>query len=912
MEVISDDAAKSTTPATLTKAQKKKNRKMAKKKADGHVVSTAVSLSSGAQTVALPTYPIVRLDHHADHIPRTEPVVPSPDAQRHIVRRLLEQYKEHGMTVGDRYFVVSFKWWESWCNYVRFYDVGGANGSPSRSGGFKPPSIDNHHLLDASTSELLDGTVGSVLCRELVEHVHFILQPQEVWDAFVAWYGGGPPICRFVVQVGDPSKSTLKRVELYPNDPAGSDSDVDMGAEAEVEGGGCTEPAQDAAAGHSGHTPQRYARPERCMVCHRPSTNRCGHCKHCMYCSKACQLAHWKYHKPHCARIKGTVAVSAVDIHGRQGQAGLRNLGNTCFMNAALQCLSHTTALTFHFLTNSYQTDLNTDNVLGTGGKLATQYALLLKELWLGTASSVSPGPLKRAIGTFAPQFSGYQQHDAQELLAYLLDGLHEDVNRITKKPYVQVQDSNGTEPDAVVAATAWRHHKLRNESIVVDTLHGQFKSTVVCPHCDKVSITFDPFNCVQLELPHAVTRSIEVIVMPKLTRESVESANDAAALRPLKYGVHVHKRGNVKAIKMAVVEAGCPYTSLVMCDVFQHLVYRILPDDERMARIRPDDRLVVYPQPPKTAQCVLFCYHRGYKRGGAGLEPTLVGDPLMLSLNRQTTFEAFLEQVLVELVPLFGWTPAQAKQRLDDPTLQLCLASHMFVTNQDGVKAAAAFMADADGFGKHALVMSTLQLSDAGYVGIDWDGDMRLLYQATEPFILPHRSLDTIQARATHGLTLADCFQKFTSAEQLDEDNLWYCSNCKQHRQATKTMQLYALPDILILSLKRFEYRNDVVRDKLDVLVDFPVEGLDMAPYCLSAAPDHASSLIYDLYATTNHFGSMGFGHYTAFAKDHATNLWYNFDDSAVTSVSAASVVSNAAYILFYKRRAPSPTPRL
>ncbi|RLO13021.1 hypothetical protein DYB28_005375, partial [Aphanomyces astaci] len=223
-------------------------------------------------------------------------------------------------------------------------------------------------------------------------------------------------------------------------------------------------------------------------------------------------------------------------------------------------------------------------------------------ELWLGTASSVSPGPLKRAIGTFAPQFSGYQQHDAQELLAFLLDGLHEDVNRITNKPYVEAVDSNGTEPDAAVAATAWQNHLLRNASVFVDTLHGQFKSTVVCPHCAKVSITFDPFNCVQLELPHAITRPLEVIVLPQLTRAAVLAASDVSVLQPQTYGVHV-----------ALVEAGCPYTKIVICDVFHHLVYRILPDDDRTARIRPDDRVVAYPQPPPGATCVLFCYHRVY-----------------------------------------------------------------------------------------------------------------------------------------------------------------------------------------------------------------------------------------------------------------------------------------------------------
>lgn len=53
-------------------------------------------------------------------------------------------------------------------------------------------------------------------------------------------------------------------------------------------------------------------------------------------------------------------------------------------------------------------------------------------------------------VGRFAPQFSGYQQHDSQELLTFLLDGLHEDLNRIKQKPYIELQDASGR-PDKVL-----------------------------------------------------------------------------------------------------------------------------------------------------------------------------------------------------------------------------------------------------------------------------------------------------------------------------------------------------------------------------------------------------------------------------------------------------------------------------
>lgn len=55
-----------------------------------------------------------------------------------------------------------------------------------------------------------------------------------------------------------------------------------------------------------------------------------------------------------------------------------------------------------------------------------------------------------------------------QELLAFLLDGLHEDLNRVKKKPYIEAKDSDGR-PDEEVADEAWEMHKARNDSIIVD-----------------------------------------------------------------------------------------------------------------------------------------------------------------------------------------------------------------------------------------------------------------------------------------------------------------------------------------------------------------------------------------------------------------------------------------------------------
>ena len=118
-------------------------------------------------------------------------------------------------------------------------------------------------------------------------------------------------------------------------------------------------------------------------------------------------------------------------------------------MNSALQCLSNCVPLTEYFLAGNYKEELNRDNPLGMRGEIANAYAGLLHQMWKEQYSSVAPRQFKMQVGRFAPQFSGYQQQDSQELLAFLLDGLHEDLNRVKKKPYVELKDADGR-PDGV------------------------------------------------------------------------------------------------------------------------------------------------------------------------------------------------------------------------------------------------------------------------------------------------------------------------------------------------------------------------------------------------------------------------------------------------------------------------------
>lgn len=182
------------------------------------------------------------------------------------------------------------------------------------------------------------------------------------------------------------------------------------------------------------------------------------------------------------------------------GTVGLQNLGNTCFLNSSLQCLSNTIPLTDYFLGYDYRKEINKANFLGTGGKLATAYAELMKEMWLGRDKVLKPNKFKHQLSTFAPQFSGAHQHDAQELLAFLLDGIHEDLNRVRKKPYIEDKDCDGTN-DGKDAVEAWKNYLRRNKSLVVDIFQGQFRNTCTCRQCGHRNIRFEPFMYLSLPI---------------------------------------------------------------------------------------------------------------------------------------------------------------------------------------------------------------------------------------------------------------------------------------------------------------------------------------------------------------------------------------------------------------------------
>ncbi|MES1905452.1 MAG: Ubiquitin carboxyl-terminal hydrolase 15, partial [Paramarteilia canceri] len=539
---------------------------------------------------------------------------------------------------------------------------------------------------------------------------------------------------------------------------------------------------------------------------------------------------------------------------------GLFNLGNTCFMNSGLQALFCIKSLDSFFSSQEYKNDINCTNPLGTRGLIAEAFYDLIKQILQKNSytSSVSPKILKNALSINAPQFGDYEQQDAQELMTYLIEGLHEDLNRVIEKPYFDsapAYEKNGhLVPDEELALESWNRHISRNNSVIVDHFHGMLKSTVICPkrNCNNLSITFDPFVFLSLPVP-SFRKNFDCSVF----YIDIERKFDSN-LSP------IFRKFNIPINQTNIRQKICCSLNL---DIKEIMIYVSSMNHCKLTSLLPDSRNFI-----KNSSIVIFKRPTNANRQ-VPLVIEVCQDSVSVSKftfvgffsSNTIMYDDFLEQI-VEYKKIFH------PSIIDYSNDELKSFLNPYENCQQAVD-------------ESLLVMSNTKNGQ----NIDKKDDKLFNFNSNED------------------VTLFDCLNMYLSEEQLEHENSWYCNRCKNHVNAYKQLQLWKMPKVLLVHFNRFRY-NFFSRNKITTPINFPATNLDLGSYVMQSSNSNSSPLVYDLMAVVNHSGSLSCGHYTATIYNEDYRSWFDCNDSTVTKLGSNGYDNrfdkSLAYILVYKKR--------
>ena len=647
-----------------------------------------------------------------------------------------------------------------------------------------------------------------------------------------------------------------------------------------------------------------------------------------------------------------------------KGRTGLVNIGNTCFMNSALQCLSNCYELTKYFLLNFYENDINQENRLGTGGQVVTIYRKLLDDLWLGDDDYINPNYFKRIFAHFVHKFSGYAQQDSNEFLIYLLDKIHEDLNTITVKPYIEMEGKKPEQTDEEVSKIWWEKHLKRENSIIVDLFHGQFKSTISCNICHEVCVSFDSYMFISLPIPSG-KYEIEVkyfgynindfLVMKIPITENTTVLNIIDIMKNRINIININKNKNIKnnppkrkkrnknknkIIKKLYEQINLSKDKIEMVLLTnKKKIYKVFTNNDYIfPYLLQGYELVAYEKDTSNQnnENIYFYLSQYYYSYIFSLfyYPRIYFFDYPFAINFDKTQKIFniyknIKEFLKELLPNNNPNNPNKKDEIlnidfnfnkinkdNEKSCGFTLYLNTFIPNTNSSLCSYIFS-----FGNsinHPLLekySSTENYSnikrqlnlDELHLRLTLDVDILFnLDKARLPKLKNYLYNKKLSLNVGKDINLYDCLNLFNSEEILDGDNEWYCNKCKKHVDAVKKMDVYKSPYYLIFQLKRFKQDNEGTSifnifnsSKNTTFIDFPVTNLDLSNYILS---ENNQGGIYDLIGVINHYGGESFGHYTAYCLNG--KKWMEYNDEYVAEIKKGNIITNAAYVLFYRRR--------
>ncbi|XP_034063613.1 ubiquitin carboxyl-terminal hydrolase 33 isoform X1 [Gymnodraco acuticeps] len=535
-----------------------------------------------------------------------------------------------------------------------------------------------------------------------------------------------------------------------------------------------------------------------------------------------------------------------------RGLTGLKNIGNTCYMNAALQALSNCPPLTQFFL--------ECGGMVKTDKKpaLSKSYQKLVSDLWhKNRPSYVVPTNLFQGIKAVNPMFRGYSQQDSQEFLRCLMDQLHEELKETQHEPYDQ---SNGVTVDECPEGD--NHSQSDND----------FQSCESCGSSDRADnevqggkVMMEDTNEAEMLIPEQEEIQAnrewqkEKNMINDLYRSGVNGVLGGST------GVDMDKDVDTTTENTPIISSqGAIKVQSRMSDSF--------PDIQMSNNTRPQSPVPMEghipkmsSSPPKAAS------------GWPSINPShkkAVTTFCPPKSKRQKKYRSVISDV-------FDGTIVSSVQCLTCDRVSVTLENFQDISLPIPGKEDLAKL--------HSATHQTA-LVKAGSCG-----------EAYAPQGWVSFVMEYIKSWFWGPVvTLQDCLAAFFARDELKGDNMYSCEKCKKLRNGVKFCKMQSLPEILCVHLKRFRHEL-MFSTKISTHVSFPLEGLDLQPFLAKDSP--AQTTNYDLLSVICHHGTASSGHYIAYCRNDVNNLWYEFDDQSVTEVSESCVQNAEAYVLFYKK---------
>ena len=652
------------------------------------------------------------------------------------------------------------------------------------------------------------------------------------------------------------------------------------------------------------------------------------------------------------------------------GLCGSHNLGNTCFMNSSIACLSNCTELTYYFLSGEYKKDINRENKLGMGGALAESWADLLHDYWVGSQHVGNPSDLKRTFGNKIKRFSGYNQQDSNEFIDLFLENLNEDLNSVTKREYIELKSKGENESDKECAKRYWDNYLKRNNSIITDLFCGQIKSTLTCPKCGFINIGFDPFNTLNLNIPESSHRKyqnssdyidmIEIFYVPRYnlrtpirikTFDVPKKAYFKDWVRFLKNEINFKYHGKIDKLILNEIKEKLSMEFIDEQDDTKNFKYLSNSDNFHFCHDIMDENENIYiPVSFKDKKGasefprIIMVSEKDCTMNDLRKKIYFNFRKLILSPFKQDNEDTdelskkifdYTKDVNIEDGPIFDLINKeyeklfnskvnpddeineQINNFINDIPFQIFLTKNIeekdtdriYIINKNNFfDLSKEFIESLDIKSYNDPITNLLKFMQEKEYNIEVEFNTDSNYINSKLYKLNNCITNKLtyneieegkESDQDSGIiTLKKCFNLFSSEEKLKENDEWFCPRCKQHVLANKKMELYYTPKILIICFKRF-IKHSTYWEKNEENIIFPINNLDMKEFIVGPDKDHS---VYDLFAVSEHYGGTGFGHYTAVCKNF--DKWYSYNDSSVHETSESNIISNSAYVLFYRRR--------